>query len=308
MNLAARMVQAIASFLEKASPRLVALALAVAGVAGMWSMIAYNQTSSFCLKCHAPNGIFISFAEDSGPHTPYKKDRERCLTCHTDKDFYVVAGNWLRRAGGEFVHATNAEAARLPAADPGYRDEDCLQCHYDALKQDETAKLQLSPKVAEIGLRFSLRRHVWVKEFPAEAQARLAVLRATPAPTDEEQKELDFLRRAQYGWCGQCHDRTPPAADGRPQVDRTINYYSINPMSCTGCHPDAQRGQHPGERRLAVPSELTCRRCHTGTFHGRFATFRAECKAADKTDCRRCHPLWKPEDEPTAAALAPAAE
>ena len=304
MKAAARLVKAIETFLAKASPLSVGLAMVAAGVLGMWSMIAYNQTSAFCLKCHVPNGIFISFSEDSGPHTPYKRQNVRCLTCHTDKDFYVIAANWARRAGADFVHDTNAEAARLPDADPGYRDADCLKCHYDVIRLDESAKLQLPPKVAEIGLRFSHRRHFWLKDFPSEAKARLADLRRAPEPTEEQKAELEFLYKTQLGWCGQCHDRRQRGADGREQADRTVNYFSLNPMACTGCHRDAGRAGHPGERRLAIPGELTCRRCHSGTFHGRFTTFRAECKSENTADCKRCHPLWKPATEPAPAEAA----
>jgi hypothetical protein len=304
MDAARRWLKLIAMLLEKAPPLSVGLAMAVAGAVGMYGMITYNQANLFCLKCHAPNGIFNSFEESTVAHTPYKKDGARCLSCHTDKDFYDIAASFVRETARDFTHVTNAEAARLPDLDPGYTDADCLKCHYDVMKLDGAEKLELPPKLAEIGLRFSHRRHFWIKEFPPEARARLTELRALPTPTKEQQDEIDFLYRAQLGWCGQCHDRRQPTAEGGERLDRSINYFSLNPMACVGCHLDARRARHPGTIHLALPREETCRRCHSGSFHGRFTTFRAECESDDKRDCARCHPQWKPPE----AALSLASE
>jgi hypothetical protein len=291
-----RLVDWIASFLATAPPLWVGVALLLAGLVGMVGMITYNQSTLFCMKCHEPNGIFVSFDSNHVSHTPYKKDDQHCLACHTDKDFYVIANNWLREVRSDVGYVTNAEAARLPNPEPGYSDADCLKCHYDVLKLDESVKLELPAKLAPIGLRFSHRRHLWVKDFPAEAQKRLGELRRQSEWTKEQKDELDFLFRAQLGWCGQCHDRLQPAAGGDLAVDRTVNYFTLNPMACVGCHLDARRERHPGTIHLALPSEETCRRCHTGTFHGRFTTFRAECEGADQRDCQRCHPQWRPEE------------
>ncbi|NLH50182.1 MAG: hypothetical protein GX444_16505 [Myxococcales bacterium] len=299
-------------FLITAPPLYVGLGIGVAGLLGFLGMVTYNQSSFFCLKCHAPAGVFVSFAEDSTSHSPYKKDKERCLTCHTDKDFYRVAGKWVSRSVADFDDATGAETTRLPDPEPGYTDDECLRCHFDILKRDEADKLKLPEKVAKIGLRFSHRNHFWMKDYPRPARAQLERLRAMALPTEEQKTERDFLLRAQLGWCGQCHDREQPTADGKTRPDRSINYFSINPMRCIGCHPDATARRHPGTIHLALPREEQCRRCHSGTFHGRFAVFRAECAGEDKRDCRRCHPGWQPEAAeesgvagPVAAAPAP---
>lgn len=303
MNLARRLVFWCEHFLVTAPPVYVGLGMMVAGIMGFVGMVTYNQSSFFCMKCHAPTGVFVSFDEESASHTPYKKDKTSCLTCHTDKDFYQVAANWTRQSLTEFDDRTSAETTRLPNPDPGYTDADCLACHFDVLKRDEIDPLKLAEKVAPLGLRFSHRNHFWLKDNPGPARERLAALRAIAEATDEERTERDLLFKAQLGWCGQCHDREQSPAGGEARIDRDINYFSTNPMRCGGCHPDATRGRHPGTIHLALPREEQCRRCHSGTFHGRFTVFRAECAGEDKRDCRRCHPRWRPEAAEEASAL-----
>jgi hypothetical protein len=302
MKLLNRLLKLGATVLETAPVLWVAVGFAIAGVAGFLGMVEFNQTSSFCMECHEPQGIFVSFDVEHLSHTPYKQDREACLTCHTDKDFFKVAEAWAATLPEKFEQATNARAAELPELDPGYTDAQCLGCHYDVLKLEEAEPLELSEKVAEIGLRFSHRRHFWMKDFPPEAAERLVELQeaaaANPSPTNfadakKQADEIAFLQRAKLGYCGQCHDR-----ERAGEVDRAINYFAFNPMRCTGCHTDAVRGRHPGTIHLALPNEETCRRCHTGSFHGRFAMFRAQCDGADKSNCSKCHPGFRPPAAP----------
>lgn len=290
----AQLIKLIETFLVKAPPLWVGVGLIVAGIIGFEGMVTYNQASMFCMKCHEPDGIYRSFEEDHVSHVPYKRDDVHCLACHTDKDFYVFASNLVDHAQDGFAKMTSAELTHLPAQDPGYTDTDCLTCHYDVLKLDEAEKLELPERVAQIGLRFSHKRHFWVKDYPAEAAERLGKLSAASVLSEQEKQELEFLLRARLGRCSQCHNRLQPLEGGEQEIDRTINYFSINPMRCIGCHTDAVRGVHPGTVHLNLPSEETCRRCHTGTFHGRFTIFRAECEGRDQRDCQRCHPGWQP--------------
>ncbi|MDP8221866.1 MAG: hypothetical protein P9L99_00785 [Candidatus Lernaella stagnicola] len=291
MDLVRRLLKLIATFVATVSPLWVGVVMALGGGAGFFGMVTYNQASSFCMKCHEPQGVFTSFDAEHTSHKPYKESGEACLTCHTDKNFYNIAGNWAASLPEKLVRSTNAEAAKLPELDPGYTDQQCLACHFDVLKLRDAEKLELPEKVAAIGLRFSHQRHFWVKSFPEDAEARLGELTEAQADgeeNDEAKSERELLLKAKLGWCGQCHDRRQGG-----EVERSINYFAFNPMRCTGCHTDAVRGRHPGTVHLALPSEETCRRCHTGTFHGRFTIFRAECEGADKRDCSQCHPDYR---------------
>lgn len=303
VKLLRRALEWIEIFLVKARPRYVGLGLIVLGVLGFEGMVTYNQSSPFCMKCHEARGVYLSFDPDHDSHVPYTRDGVHCLACHTDKDFYSFAQNLVASSRKGFVRLTNAEVAHLPEPDPGYTDADCLICHHDVLKLAKAEKLELPPRLAEIGLDFSHQRHFWVKTYPAEAVERLAQLERSTERKKEEQDEYEFLLRARLGRCSQCHDRRQPLSDGETVVDRSINYFSINPMRCIGCHTDAVRGRHPGTIHLTLPREETCRRCHTGTFHGRFTIFRAECEGEDRRHCRRCHSNFAPTNEPIDAAM-----
>jgi len=294
----------IETFLIKAPPLWVGLGLIVLGVAGFEGMVTYNQSNAFCFKCHERDGLFRSIDMESTAHTPLKQENRHCLNCHTDKDFYTYAVDLARAASDGLGQATNDDVAQLPPPDPGYDDADCLKCHHDVLKIEKADVLDLPPLPALIGLHFSHRMHFWVKDFPAEAATRLMELTMRTGLSKAEIDERDLLLRAQLGRCGQCHDRRQMQADGEEALDRSINYFSHNPMRCTGCHLDATRDNHPGTVRLALPREETCRRCHTGTFHGRYTVFRAECAGTDTRDCRRCHPQWRPPKEANVAAAA----
>lgn len=307
VRLLRRGIELIETFLVKAPPLWVGVALIAFGVLGFEGMVTYNQSSNFCMECHRPMGIFISFDEDHDSHVPYKQDKTRCLACHTDKDFYSFAFHLARRAGDGFTRVTNENVVRLPKQDPGYTDAQCLTCHYNVLKLEKAEKLELPERLAGIGLTFSHRNHFWIKDFPSEAGSRLRELQAMAERKKEEQEELEFLLRARLGRCAQCHDREKPAAAGGAQIDRTVNFFSINPMRCVGCHTDATRDRHPGTIHLALPREETCRRCHTGTFHGRFTMFRAECESRDQRHCRRCHPGYQPEINANTAVAQAAA-
>ena len=303
-SLPARIVGWIEAFLIKAPPLWVGLGMIVLGVAGFEGMVTYNQSNAFCFKCHEQEGLFRSIDLESTAHTPVKKENQHCLTCHTDKDFYTYAVDLARSASKGLVVATNDEIAHLPPQDPGYDDADCLKCHYDVLKIEKADALDLPPELAQIGLNFSHRNHFRVKDFPAEAATRLMELNMRTGLSKVEIDERDLLLRAQLGRGGQCHDREQIQTDGEGAPDRSINYFSLNPMRCTGCHLDAARDNHPGTVRLELPREETCRRCHTGTFHGRYTIFRAECAGTDTRDCRRCHPLWRAPGKANVAAAA----
>jgi len=300
-----RLLKFVEFLLVKTPPLWAGLAIIFSGALGFAAMVATNQRAGFCLKCHEANGIFISFDEKSKEHKPYREQRLGCVQCHTDKDFYRITARTFARVGRQVLRDTNEDVSRLPAAKSGYVDADCLTCHQGILEVKDGVALELPPKLADIGLRFSHERHYWLASFPAAAKDRLRERRAATSLTKDEAEELAFLSdKVELGWCGQCHDRRPPIGTGERQLDRTINYFSENPMQCTGCHTDAARAAHPGTIHLALPSEETCRRCHTGTFHGRFTTFRAECAGKDREHCIKCHPQWRP-DEAAAAGGKP---
>lgn len=294
-KLVVRLLKFVEFLLVKTPPLWAGMAIIFGGALGFAAMVATNQRAAFCMKCHATDGIFISFDEKSKEHKPYKEQRLGCVKCHTDKDFYQVTTRTFARVSAQVLRDTNEEVSRLPAAKAGYTDIDCLTCHQGILEVKDGVALELPAKTAAIGLRFSHEQHYWLASFPDEAKDRLRERRAATTLSKEEAEELAFLTdKVELGWCGQCHDRVQATSAGGEQLNRTINYFSDNPMQCTGCHTDAVRATHPGTIHLALPTEETCRRCHTGTFHGRFTTFRAECEGKDQQHCVKCHPLWRP--------------
>ena len=156
-----------------------------------------------------------------------------------------------------------------------------------------------SPKLAAIGLRMDVGRHYHLKEFDADDRRRFAELSAKEALDDAERDELVFLNKARISNCAICHERRRATEAGQARLDKTVNYFTANPMTCFSCHPDAVDGRHPGNP-LALPTERVCRRCHNGWTHGRILFFNADRNDADRSACVKCHPRYVPEVAATA--------
>jgi uncharacterized CHY-type Zn-finger protein len=113
--------------------------------------------------------------------------------------------------------------------------------------------------------------------------------------------------------CARCHERYKEKTG---DADRGVNYAEVNHLACDSCHSSASHSyrsatlvpmtqeQYRGARQaawdrlssnprwmVAMPSELSCRRCHNGQIHYKTKIFLADCRVgADYENCLKCHP------------------
>lgn len=292
-----RLIKWAHDLIAKANVPLTALALMGIGLVAFEGMVYYNQRSDFCLSCHVNRGPYKNIDLKSVAHEPYVQGESGCLDCHSDKDFHAFALQTAKNAGKFLTRFTNDyQYASFEVDD--VPDADCLGCHNKALDEKDAAKIDLSPGLAKIGLRFDHQYHFEMKEFTPQLQNRLGVLLGQNDLSEQEMVERDRLEKIRLGNCAQCHqrDKIEDALTGERKTDRQINFYARNPIMCSGCHVDAVTSVHPGPPLappLALPDEMSCRRCHNGRLHGRIVTFPAMCDStqAPFTDyCNKCHP------------------
>ena len=273
------------------NPILFVAAVALFGVSGLVGMVQYNQSNYFCQKCHRIRGPYVSIHLDSKSHKPFKDGTHGCLACHRDKDFY----DWALGTAGSFAgfmqDYTNPAAIHYEAPDME-SDAKCLRCHYNQLEYNQTRPLELTGNLRKIGLKFDHAKHYAFRDFDRKKDARLKELSAKRGRTEDEKKEMEFLEKVRYSNCAICHERVKDAPGGGTFIDKTVNYFTTNPMTCSSCHKDALRNDHPGHK-LAVPSEESCRWCHNGKLHARMVFFPADKTSPDRTACVKCHPDYK---------------
>jgi len=275
-------------------PWVLVLALAGLGILGLFAMITYNQTNYFCQKCHKVLGQYRSIYLDSQAHEPFKKGEYSCMACHSDKDVRTwskrQAKLWARGVE-KLTQPTESFAFEVPID-----DSKCLTCHYKILETNEMKYFEMPEKLAKIGLKFEHKRHLAFKSFTADDAEKLAALEAKANLSESERNELEFLKKVHDSSCDRCHEKKAALESGKVSIKKDINYFSRNPASCVTCHPDATDYIHPGTQKLAFPSEKNCRYCHRGKLHGKILFTLADKDSPDKTTCKICHPLYKPEE------------
>ena len=305
-----RLIKLMHDKIAGASVPLTGLGLLVLGLISFFGMVSYNQRSNFCLKCHVNRGPYQNIDLESVAHKPYVSKEKSCLDCHSDKDFHA----WAKEtavAGGKYFRRFTNDLQQVSFEIRNVPDDRCLDCHHDVLKLKDADAIELSPRLARIGLNFDHKKHFDFKEFDAEQKSRWESLRAQSQLSQEQRDELDFLDRVRIGNCAQCHERNQPITpEGTERtMDRQINYFTTNPIRCSGCHTDAVTAVHPGPPLappLAMPDQQNCRRCHNGRLHGRLVTFPARCDANEKPDtehCAKCHPNIGPNDRKSTETL-----
>lgn len=276
-------------------PYILVLGLIGLGILGMIGMITYNQSNYFCQKCHKVLGQYRSIYLDSQAHEPFKKGEYNCISCHSDKDVRTWAKRQIK------LWARGIEKLTQPVESFAFEtpidDTKCLECHYKILESNDMKHFEMPEKLAKIGLRFEHKRHLAFKSFEPEETERLRELETKTSLSESERDELTFLKKVRDSSCDRCHEKLGALESGSASLRKEVNYFSRNPASCITCHPDATDYVHPGTHKLAFPSEKTCRYCHRGRLHGKILFTLADKNSPDKTTCKTCHPLYKPEEE-----------
>ena len=286
----------IKNFIINHHIKIVLIATPIFGIIGFGGMIVYNQSQSFCLKCHYVKGNYVAIDMRTVPHENIGKGGPGCMTCHPDK----AVENWALR-GLSKAQTLSQRFANLRFTEPtnpkdSYTTEDCMKCHPDRLDiMERESYLLASEKLAEIGLMLNKRLHYRFEKLYEVDQQLYQQLQSKSSLTNTEQQEIELIERINLGNCGQCHLREKVDQAGNKFVDKTVNFSARNPITCAGCHENVTPVNHPG-KPLPFPTEEVCQKCHHGKIHGKFVIFRAECEdLSDTKECKRCHPYFVEE-------------
>ena len=265
--------------------------LVTAGV--VYAMVASNESSGKCMQCHHDKLLYNPRIQEFA-HLPYKEGRVDCVTCHTQRS----EGRHMRVAAVELAEGaeefTTPRAYAQPARPTYPTDAECIACHYRILEVNDVTSFEgRSEKLAAIGLRFDHRTHYRLKDYTADDHARYVALKAKEARSEDEQTELDLLAKVRISACALCHQRDRVGPDGDVVIDKAVNYFTVNPLSCFACHPDTAAVDHPGNSPRPA-TERQCRTCHNGKLHGRIPFFVADKNDPDTSQCAKCHPRYTP--------------
>lgn len=266
----------------------------VAAAVAVSLMYVGNQTDGLCRQCHHRGYLFEKAGLDPLAHEPIDKGEVRCIACHTDKDKFQYMAD-LARQGGELAGNFTTQEVFAAEIATGVKDDECLTCHWRILEKDRVNDFIDRPKLAEIGLIFDHQKHFALREFTDREQDRLRELDGKPELTETELDEKIFLNKVKISNCAICHQKLKNDIDGAKVMDKSVNHFTENPMSCFSCHTDADQKTHPGQK-LEPPAERTCRKCHNGLLHGRIRFFRADKNDSQKTDCQKCHPHYRGQE------------
>jgi len=289
-----QLVQKIIGFIKRHIVKIVIIGAVVSGISGFTGMIVYNESTSFCLKCHYKKGQFVAIDMNTPAHKNIGKGAPGCMSCHPDKAVEKWALRGVTKAKILSQRVANLRFTEATTPRQFYTSEECLKCHPGRLDVvDREPYLLDSEKLREIGLRFNKRLHYRFEKFHVEDQKLYQELKSKQALSKDEQEELNLLEKIKLGNCGQCHLREKYDAAGNKIVDKTVNFKARNPITCEGCHENVTPLNHPGQP-LAMPSEESCQKCHHGKIHGKFVIFRAECEDLTHTEnCIKCHPNYE---------------
>lgn len=244
----------------------------------------YSVRSESCESCHRTEARYSDWLIGEKAKEGFSHDQIACADCH-----FEGAPQGLLSA--KFKSAAHAVSNIIPFLDPRESrmvspvveripSANCRLCHLSFDKINEMHPDELPDNLKEIGLAMEHEKH-----------SRIAV---------EE--------------CAGCHERFK-AKDGELFEDKGVNYREYSHMTCDSCHKYVAHAYKKFENlssnvpydeaiqsawgdlnknrrwRVDIPSEKSCRRCHSGKFHFQKKIFLAD-KIADDNyqNCVKCHP------------------
>lgn len=284
------------NFIIKYHILIVLIGAPIFGILGFGGMIVYNQSQSFCLKCHYVKGTYFAIDLQIPPHKNIGKGDPGCMVCHPDKAVEKIAVRNLNKTKKFSQRVANLRFTETRHLKDTYKTEECLSCHPGRLDvMEREPYLIASDKLQDIGLKLNKRLHFRFEKFHDEDQQLLQKINSKTLLTRDEEQEVALLEKIRLGYCGQCHLREKIDASGNKMIDKGVNFSARNPITCAGCHEDVDPETHPG-KPLSMPSEEVCQKCHHGKIHGKFLIFKAECEdTTDTTNCKKCHPYYEEE-------------
>lgn len=283
----------IKNFIIKHHILLILISTPIMGIVAFGAMVVYNQSTSFCLKCHYVKGNYFTIDLRLASHQGVGKGGPGCLTCHPDKAVETIFARNLRKTQHFSQRAANLQVKELIHPKDTYETSECVECHpkrLDVMERD--VYLLADEKLQALGLMLNKRLHHRFETFNPEDQQLYQRLSDKESLTEDEQKELALLEKIRLGNCGQCHIQKK-YEEGKTIVDKQVNFAARNPITCAGCHEEVTTLTHPG-RPVAFPSKEVCQKCHHGKIHGKFLIFKADCDEQQDTEhCVKCHPYYQ---------------
>ena len=79
------LIEKIKKFVIKRHVILVLIGAPVMGILSFGAMVVYNQSTTFCLKCHYNRGGYFALDLRLEAHKGIGKGGPACLACHPDK-------------------------------------------------------------------------------------------------------------------------------------------------------------------------------------------------------------------------------
>jgi nitrate/TMAO reductase-like tetraheme cytochrome c subunit len=267
------------------------------GTVGGKLFFDFTSRNTACKSCHLASGAQPMLNATIEEHSSIGKPSEQtCASCHPDKRLW----HYLHREAKSLLSfyadfTVDPNPYGVEEESETSFDEKCLTCHKGILKVDSAPPERLTPKAAEIGLRPAHAIHYRFTEIQPEDSRRFEELRTKAKLAENEKQEFDLLSRIGSSSCYECHRYTKTDKQGKPSIDRTVNYAAREPLGCTACHINVHSYAHPDPRaELAFPSRYVCRRCHNGRYHARMVFFAADCDdrpgSRNIETCRNCHP------------------
>ena len=285
----------VKDFIIKRHIMLVLILAPIGGIVVFSGMVLYNQSATFCQKCHKNQGTYFSIDMRIPAHKDINKGGPTCVSCHPDKAVEMLLMRSLKKVPKYSQRVANLRVKESVNSKNIYQDEECISCHLEILNLAEVDEPNLPLQVKDIGLRYDHEIHYRFVYFRAEDEQRWKQLRIKDNLNKKEQEEFTLLEKIRMGNCETCHIQSKKDEIGENFVDKTVNYTARNPISCAGCHEDALPTTHPGND-MRFPSKETCQKCHHGKIHGKFLIFKADCEDTSNTEnCMKCHPQYKQE-------------
>ncbi len=270
-------------------------AFILVGLLGFCSSAAFGGISPsewdfYCRRCHIDRPVNSLYDPAIKAHTNASLS---CVACHTNKG---IAGH-VNKSAESFLlmfQDMTLPADLRPQKASSVTSGRCLDCHAYIMEVDEISARKLPKDVRPIKLRAAHDRHWDYREYTQEHRERLKALtarKAGAALSKPDRDEVNRLSQIETMQCYRCHERNKKDSPGG--IDTNVNIAMKNPMECTQCHIVLRNAIHPGDA-TALPSAVSCERCHHGNLHQKMIFFPVDRGKA--ADCLLCHPGYTEEE------------
>lgn len=249
----------------------------------------YSVRSQSCELCHHKEAGYASWLITEKAKEGFSHDQIACADCHLEGASQGLSSAKIKGAAhviGNIIPFIDPREPRMvnPVVE-GIPSKNCIYCHVSFDKIDEMNEDDLPENLKEIGLAMGHKKHY----------------------------------ETALNECAVCHERFK-SKDGELVEDKGVNYREYSHMTCDSCHKYVAHAYKKFENLLSnitydeavqnawadlnknrrwkvdIPSEESCRRCHSGKFHFQKRIFLADrIKDDNYKNCLKCHPSMTPK-------------